>query len=72
MIKRIDYDSFGNIIDDTNPTFEVPFGFAGGLQNQDAGLVRFGYRYYDPDVGRWKAKDPFFSTEVIWIYMDIA
>ncbi len=58
VIKRIDYDSFGNIIADTNPAFEVPFGFARGLYDPDTELVRFGYRDYDPDVGRWTAKDP--------------
>jgi RHS repeat-associated protein len=58
VVKRIDYDSFGNIIDDTDPAFEVPFAFAGGLNDQDTGLVRFGYRDYDPDTGRWTAKDP--------------
>ena len=58
VVKRIDYDSFGNIIDDTDPTFEVPFGFAGGLHERDTGHVRFGYRDYDPDTGRWIAKDP--------------
>ena len=58
VIKRIDYDSFGNVIADSNPTFEVPFGFAGGLYDPDTELVRFGYRDYDPDVGRWTAKDP--------------
>jgi len=36
----------------------VPFGFTGGLHDQDTGLVRFGYRDYDPDTGRWTAKDP--------------
>jgi RHS repeat-associated protein len=36
----------------------VPFGFAGGLADSDTGLVRFGYRDYDPDTGRWTAKDP--------------
>jgi len=56
--KRIDCDSFGNIITDTNPTFEIPFGFAGGLHDQDTGLLRFGFRDYDPNVGRWTAKDP--------------
>jgi RHS repeat-associated protein len=56
--KRIDYDSFGNIINDKNPSFETPFGFAGGLHDRETGLVRFGYRDYDPDVGRWTAKDP--------------
>jgi len=60
VVKRIDYDSFGNIIDDTYPAFEMPFGFAGGLHDRDTGLVRFGYRDYDPDTGRWTAKDPIF------------
>jgi RHS repeat-associated protein len=57
-VKRIDYDSFGNIITETNPTMKIPFGFAGGLHDRDTGLVRFGYRDYAPDTGRWTAKDP--------------
>jgi len=58
IVKQIDYDSFGNIISDTNPAFTVPFGFAGGLHDRNTGLVRFGYRDYDPAIGRWTAKDP--------------
>ncbi len=58
VVKAIDYDSFGNIINDTNPAFEIPFGFAGGLCDRDTRLVRFGCRDYDPDIGRWTAKDP--------------
>ncbi len=58
VVKRIEYDSFGNILADTNPTLEVPFGFAGGLHDRDTGLVRFGFRDYDPDTSRWTAKDP--------------
>ena len=58
MVKRIDYDSFGNVTGDTNPSCAVPFGFAGGLHDRDTGLVRFGFRDHDPDVGRWLAKDP--------------
>ncbi len=34
-----------------------PFGFAGGLYDRDAGLVRFWLRDYDPETGRWTAKD---------------
>ena len=60
VVKRIDYDSFGNIIADTNEAFKIPIGFAGGLHDRDTGLVRFGFRDYDPDVGRWTAKDPIF------------
>ncbi len=56
--KKIDYDSFGNILSDSNPSFSVPFGFAGGLHDRDTGLVRFGARDYDPATGKWTAKDP--------------
>ena len=58
VVKRVDYDTFGNIITDSDPAFGVPFGFAGGLFDPDTGLVHFGYRDYDPDTGRWTAKDP--------------
>jgi RHS repeat-associated protein len=58
VVKRISYDSFGNILEDTQPSFALPFGFAGGLHDRDTGLVRFGFRDYDPEVGRWTAKDP--------------
>jgi RHS repeat-associated protein len=40
------------------PGFSQPFGFAGGLYDPDTGLVRFGARDYDADVGRWTSKDP--------------
>ncbi len=56
IVQRIDYDEFGNIIADTNPGFQ-PFGFAGGIYDQDTGLLRFGARDYDPQTGRWTAKD---------------
>jgi RHS repeat-associated protein len=58
VVRSIENDSFGNIITDTNPSLSVPFGFAGGLHERDTDLVRFGYRDYDPDAGRWTAKDP--------------
>lgn len=58
IVKTVRYDSFGNIIFDSNPDLSIPFGFAGGLHDRDTGLVRFGARDYDPEVGRWTAKDP--------------
>jgi RHS repeat-associated protein len=53
----MDYDEFGRVLLDTNPGFQ-PFGFAGGLYDPDTGLIRFGARDYDAEVGRWTAKDP--------------
>ncbi|WP_272699840.1 RHS repeat domain-containing protein [Desulfovibrio sp. Fe33] len=58
MIKETLYDPFGGIIEDTNPYFRVPLGFAGGLFDRDLGFVRFGWRDYDPFTGRWTAPDP--------------
>ena len=58
VLKRV-YDTFGNILSEEGTlSFEMPFGFAGGLHDKDTGLVRFGYRDYDPEIGRWTAKDP--------------
>jgi RHS repeat-associated protein len=57
IAEQITYDEFGNVLSDTNPGFQ-PFGFAGGLYDQDIKLVRFGARDYNPAVGRWTAKDP--------------
>jgi len=57
-IKEITYDTFGNILSDSNPSFKVPFGFAGGIYDQDTKLTRFGYRDYDAYTGKWTAKDP--------------
>ena len=57
IAQRIDYDEYGRVLQDTNPGFQ-PFGFAGGLHDPDTGLVRFGARDYDPEPGRWTAKDP--------------
>ncbi|WP_428737715.1 RHS repeat-associated core domain-containing protein [Sulfurimonas sp.] len=58
IVKEITYDTYGNIQNDTNPNFQIPFGFAGGLQDQDTQLVHFGYREYDPYTGKWTTKDP--------------
>ena len=58
IVKIVDYDSFGNVIAESNSAFTVPFGFAGGLFDSDTGLNRFGYRDYAADVGRWTTKDP--------------
>ena len=58
IVKQIEYDSFGQIISDSNENFVVPFGFAGGLYDVQTKLNRFGYRDYDAKTGKWTAKDP--------------
>jgi RHS repeat-associated protein len=56
VAQRLDYDEFGRVLGDSNPGFQ-PLGFAGGMYDPDTGLVRFGSRDYEPQTGRWTAKD---------------
>lgn len=60
VVKFLEFDSFGMPTFDSNPDFNLPVGFAGGLTDDKTGLVRFGYRDYEPGTGRWTVKDPIF------------
>jgi RHS repeat-associated protein len=56
IVARMDYDEFGRS-SLGNSTDTLPFGFAGGMHDADTGIIRFGARDYDPNTGRWTAKD---------------
>jgi RHS repeat-associated protein len=60
VVKQIDYDSFGQVLADSDTGFDLPIGFAGGLTDSVTGLVHFGYRDYEPVSGRWTTHDPSF------------
>ena len=57
VAQELRYDEFGRITLDTNPGFQ-PFGFAGGLYDEQTGLLRMGARDYNPEIGRWTTPDP--------------
>ncbi len=57
VVQRIDYDTWGQVVSDTNPGFQ-PFAFAGGFYDQDTELTQFGFREYDAVSGHWTSKDP--------------
>lgn len=57
IAQEMSFDEFGVLTLDSAPRFQ-PFGFAGGMMDQDAGLTRFGQRWYDPGLGRWTSRDP--------------
>ncbi len=60
VVKRVDRDTWGRMLADSAPAFSLPIGFAGGIEDPDTGLVRFGMRDYDPQTGRFTARDPLF------------
>jgi RHS repeat-associated protein len=57
VAQALEYDEFGRVLSDSNPGFQ-PFGYAGGLHDPATGLVRFGFRDYDPQTAQWTARDP--------------
>ena len=57
VVKRLEYDAYG-VTTDLDPGFFLPFGYAGGLRDPVTGLVRFGLRDYEPQSGRFTARDP--------------
>lgn len=57
VVQELTYDAWGKVLTDSSPGFQ-PFGYAGGLYDSATGLVRFGVRDYDPNIGRWTAKEP--------------
>ena len=63
VVKTIEYDSFGVILSDSDTSFTMPLGFAGGMHDRDTGLVRFSLRDYDPESGRWTSKTPTLISE---------
>jgi RHS repeat-associated protein len=58
-VQVMQHDPWGKATTDTlsGGFVRVPFGFAGGIYDEDAKLVRFGAREYDPETGRWLSKD---------------
>lgn len=53
-----EYDSFGREVRSTGPASNtMAFRFSTKGTDVDTGLVYYGYRFYDPDRGRWLNRD---------------
>ena len=57
VVERRDFDAWGVSTFASAPLFQS-LGYAGGLTDAETGLIRFGARDYEPEVGRWTCKDP--------------
>ena len=57
VLDRYQYDPFGNLA----AASQLPdnrFRFSTKPQDAETGFYYYGYRYYDPETGRWPSKDP--------------
>ncbi|MBK1884708.1 RHS repeat-associated core domain-containing protein, partial [Luteolibacter pohnpeiensis] len=56
VVARQEYDPFGDKI--IHEGIDLPIGFSTKYQDEETGLLYYGYRYYDPQTGRWPSRDP--------------
>ena len=58
VLDDIDYDSFGGILNETNPAQGDRFKFTGREYSPELGIYYYRARWYDPAVGRFINQDP--------------
>jgi RHS repeat-associated protein len=66
---RYEYGPFGELIRASGPlAFLNPFRFSTKYQDDETGFLYYGYRYYDPSLGRWLSRDPIEERGGINVY----
>jgi RHS repeat-associated protein len=58
VINQIEYDSYGNIISQSNPNVTFRFGYTGREWDGETGQYYYRARYLDPFVGQFISQDP--------------
>jgi RHS repeat-associated protein len=59
IAARYEYGPFGELLRATGPLASLnPFRFSTKYQDDETGFLYYGYRYYDPGIGRWQSRDP--------------
>jgi len=55
---HFEYDPFGNTVVNTDTANQFAYRFSTKPLDSQSGLYYYAYRYYDPQTGRWPARDP--------------
>jgi RHS repeat-associated protein len=58
VVNKRTFDSFGRVLDETNPTVSFRYGYTGRERDLESGLYYYRARYYDSNVGRFISVDP--------------
>ena len=69
IASSYEYDPFGNTLKATGDYANTnPFRFSTKYTDQESGLVYYGYRFYNPQTGKWLSKDPLEEAGGINLY----
>lgn len=69
VTQTVRYDPFGNVTFLNGPDAN-PFLFAGKPYDRATGLIYFGGRFYDPQLGRYLTRDPLAQGMNHYLYTD--
>ena len=58
LANHLIYDSFGNIVSESNPEFQSIYSFTGRERDVESDLMYYRARSYDPIVGQFISEDP--------------
>ena len=60
VAARYEYGPFGELLRATGPMAKAnPFRFSTKYQDDETGLLYYGYRYYNPGTGGWVSRDSY-------------
>jgi len=69
IVAHYEYDPFGNISAQSGSmTDDFVYRFSTKYTDDETGLVYYGYRYYNPELGRWLNRDPLQEAGGINLY----
>ena len=57
-VNHLTYDSYGNLLAQSDPSKATRFLFTGRELDEEIGLYYYRARYYDPQIGRFLSEDP--------------
>ncbi|MGE9289779.1 MAG: RHS repeat domain-containing protein [Puniceicoccales bacterium] len=58
VAAHYEYSAFGRVIASTGSPDDFAFRFSTKYQDNETTLLYYGFRYYDPQTGRWVNRDP--------------
>jgi RHS repeat-associated protein len=70
VTAQYEYGPFGELLSSSGSMATAnPFRFSTKYQDDETGLLYYGYRYYNPNTGRWLSRDPIAERGGLNLYL---